>query len=123
MSTSTACRRCLSPLAMVLAMATSGCTHGSAQTASQSAPSAAPVYPGAAVEAASGSAYSTNDSFDTVYTYYKKNLPAGSERSHVTSPQEMAVFLIGTGNDRLSVTIAASPACCKTLIVIARAKA
>ena len=121
-------------LAIALALATVGCSHSSANTSTQSAPSAAPVYPGAKVEAAnlssavgagaaSESAYSTSDSFDTVYAFYKKNLPAGSEQSHVTSPEKAAVFLVGTGNDRLTVSIAASPLCCKTLIVIAHAKA
>jgi hypothetical protein len=71
----------------------------------------------------SGKAFSTNDSFATVYDFYKKSLPAGSEQSHVTSPQESAVFLFGAAGDRLSVTITTSPFCCKTFIVIARAKA
>ena len=87
----------------------------------QSAPSAAPVYPGAG--AVSGSAYSTSDSFDTVYAFYNKNLPPGSERSHITAPQETAVFLVGSGNDQLSVTVTKSPICCRTLIVFALVKA
>jgi hypothetical protein len=84
-------------------------------------PSAAPVYPGAG--AISGSAYSTSDSFDTVYAFYNKSLPPGSERSHVTAPQETAVFLVGSGNDRLSVTVTKSSICCRTLIVFAVVKA
>jgi hypothetical protein len=126
-------------VALVLAAAV-GCSHASSSSSvatapsTQSAPSAAPVYPGAKVEtasstsetalgAASGSAYSTSDSFETVYTFYNKNLPPGSERSHITAPQERAVFLIGSGNDQLSVTVAKSPICCRTLIVFARVKA
>jgi hypothetical protein len=114
-------RRCLPALAVALAMALTGCSHGSS-SATRSTPSAAPVYPGARV-GPWGNAYSTSDSFDTVYSYYEKNLPAGSERSHITGPQQTAIFLIGSGNDRLSVTVAASPLCCRTLIVIARARA
>ena len=114
------------PVALILAAAV-GCSHGSSNSSpanapsTQSAPSAAPVYPGAGP--VSGSAYSTSDSFATVYAFYNKNLPPGSERSHVTAPQETAVFLIGTGNDRLSVTVAKSPICCRTFIVFARVKA
>ena len=130
-------RRYAPAVALILA-AVVGCSHGSSSGANtpstQSAPSAAPVYPGATVEAASsnaetalgavsGSAYSTSDSFETVYAFYDKNLPPGSERSHITAPQETAVFLIGSGNDQLSVTVAKSPICCRTLIVFARVKA
>lgn len=71
----------------------------------------------------SGKAFSTSDSFATVYDFYKKNLPPGSEQSNVTSPGQAAVFLFGPTGDRLSVTITSSPLCCKTFIVIARAKA
>jgi hypothetical protein len=105
-------------------MTAAGCSHGSsARNAAMpvSAPSAAPVYPGAG--AVSGSAYSTSDSFDTVYAFYNKSLPAGSERSHITAPQETAVFLVGSGNDQLSVTVTKSPVCCRTLIVFALVKA
>ena len=126
-------------VALVLAAAV-GCSHASSTSSlvngpsTKSAPSAAPVYPGATIEAASstsetalgeasGSAYSTSDSFGTVYAFYNKNLPPGSERSHITAPQETAVFLIGSGNDQLSVTVAKSPICCRTLIVFARVKA
>jgi hypothetical protein len=130
-------RRYAPAIALVLAAAV-GCSHGSNSPAAnapstQSAPSAAPVYPGAKVEAASsssetalgpasGSAYSTSASFETVYGFYNKNLPPGSERSHITAPQETAVFLIGRGNDQLSVTVAKSLICCRTLIVFARVK-
>jgi hypothetical protein len=114
-------------VAVVFVLAAAACSHGSSNSSAanapstQSAPSAAPVYPGA--KAASGSAYSTSDSFNTVYAYYDKNLPPGSERSHITAPHETAIFLIGSGNDQLSVTVAKSPVCCGTLIVIARVKA
>jgi hypothetical protein len=113
-------------IALVLATAV-GCSHGSSNAwdskapFTQSAPSAAPVYPGAG--ALSGSAYSTSDSFDTVYAFYDKNLPPGSERSHITAPRERAVFLVGSGNDQLSVTVTKSPVCCRTLIVFALVKA
>jgi ABC-type oligopeptide transport system substrate-binding subunit len=113
-------------IALVLAAAV-GCSHGSSNASdskapfTHSAPSAAPVYPGAG--ALSGSAYSTSDSFDTVYAFYDKNLPPGSERSHITAPQERAVFLVGSGNDQLSVTVTKSPTCCRTLIVFALVKA
>jgi hypothetical protein len=110
-------------LALALAIAAAGCSRGSSarNAAAESVPSAAPVYPGAG--AVSGSAYSTSDSFDTVYAFYDKSLPAGSERSHVTAPQETAVFLVGSGNDQLSVTVTKSPICCRTLIVFALVKA
>jgi len=115
-------------LALALAAATAGCTHGSSGSAG-AAPSAAPVYPGAKTESAgasavaetrstAGSAFSTSDSFGTVYAWYKKNLPEGSEQAHVTSPQEAATFFIGQGTHRLSVSLAASPLCCRTIIVI-----
>ncbi len=113
-------------VALVLAAAV-GCSHGSSNSSTastpstQSAASAAPVYPGAGP--VSGSAYSTTASFETVYAFYNKNLPPGAERSHITAPRETAVFLIGSGNDQLSVTIAKSPICCRTLIVFARVKA
>ncbi|HXB82979.1 MAG TPA: hypothetical protein VNU22_06480 [Candidatus Acidoferrum sp.] len=111
-------------VAFALVIAAAGCSHGpSARNAATTAsvPSAAPVYPGAG--AVSGSAYSTSDSFDTVYAFYNKSLPAGSERSHITAPRETAVFLVGNGNDRLSVTVTKSPICCRTLIVFALVKA
>ncbi len=75
-----------------------------------------------APDSPSGKAFSTRDSFATVYNFYKKNLPADSEQSHVTSPEQAAVFLFGPTGDRLSVTVTSSPLCCKTFIVIARAK-
>jgi hypothetical protein len=111
-------------LALALAITAAGCSHGSSArnaATTASVPSAAPVYPGAG--AVSGSAYSTSDSFDTVYAFYNKSLPAGSERSHITAPQETAVFLVGSGNDQLSVTVTKSPICCRTLIVFALVKA
>jgi hypothetical protein len=127
-------RRILPMLAIALTMAGVACSRGGTSATAVSAATAAPVYPGSTVEAdnmssmvapgsPSGKAFSTSDSFATVYDFYKKNLPAGSEQSHVTSPEQAAVFLFGPDGDRLSVTIASSPLCCRTLIVIARAKA
>lgn len=140
MFATTVYRRCIPVLVLAAAIAATGCSHDSSKASpqdgpsTQSAPSAAPVYPGAKVEAAgsssksargpvSGSAYSTSDSFDTVYAFYNKNLPPGSERSHLTSPPETAVFLVGSGDDQLSVTVTRSPICCRTFIVIARVRA
>jgi hypothetical protein len=128
-------RRFVPILAIALTVATAACSRGTGSTATTTtASTAAPVYPGSKVEAGamssmvapgspSGKAFSTSDSFATVYDFYRKNLPAGSEQSHVTSPEESAVFLFGAAGDRLSVTITSSPLCCKTFIVIARAKA
>lgn len=125
-------------LAVALMLAAVGCSNDPSKP--PGGPNAlivgvsAPVYPGAKLEASSasrvtrfgassGQAFSTPDKFDVVYAWYKKNLPGGSERSHATAPAETAVFLLGSGSDRLSVTIATSPLCCKTFFVIAHAKA
>jgi hypothetical protein len=128
-------RRFLPILAVAFMVATSACAHGTGSTATTTtASTAAPVYPGSKVEAdalssmvapgsPSGKAFSTSDSFATVYDFYRKNLPAGSEQSHITSPAQSAVFLFGAAGDRLSVTITSAPLCCKTFIVIARVKA
>ncbi len=139
--------------AVVFAMAalTVGCAHPSSNattasdtttasttTASDSttanATTDAPVYPGAQLEAAgsnagvgsaaaSGKAYTTGDSFDAVYDWYKKNLPAGSEQSHVTSPMNAAVFVLGNAGDRYGITVETSPMSGKTMIVIGHVKA
>lgn len=129
-------RRPASVLALAFwALTAAACSPGSSRgpaAATASAPTAAPVYPGSKREAEnvssmigpaapSGTAFSTNDTFETVYGWYKKNMPNGSERSYVTSPQAAAIFIVGAGSDRISVTITTSPLCCKTLIVIANA--
>ncbi len=128
MATFTVIRRSLPACALLIALTATGCVYShAAATATQ--PSAAPVYPGSKVESAdmsamtgpgapSGKAFSTTDSFDTVYTWYKKNLPEGSEQAHVTAPTEAATFYIGQGTHRMSVALAVSPLCCRTIIVI-----
>jgi hypothetical protein len=61
----------------------------------------------------------TGDSFDDVYKWYQKNLPAGSEKAHVTSPVETASFVLSaTGKNETSVTISTQGG--KTLISIAK---
>jgi hypothetical protein len=63
----------------------------------------------------------TDDSFDKVYTWYQKNMPAGSEKSHTTSPVQMAVFMVGDpGTGQKSVTISTQGS--KTMISIANVK-
>jgi hypothetical protein len=92
-----------------------------------------PAYPGATTAAsgsssmgsmggaASGKVLTTTDSFDKVYAWYQKNAPAGSEKSHMTTPVKSAVFMIGeTGKDMQSVTISTSGG--KTMIAIAHVK-
>lgn len=52
----------------------------------------------------------TTDSFDKVYAWYQKHMPAGSEQVHVSSGTgSMAVFQIGKASDKLqkAVTITA----------------
>lgn len=142
----------LPAVVFALAALTVGCSHGSsnapaaggsttagsATTAGDSTTANAatdvPVYPGAQLEAAgsnagfgstaaSGKAYTTSDSFDTVYDWYKKNLPAGSEESRVTTPTNAAVFAVGTAGDRYGITVETSPMGGKTMIVIGHVKA
>ena len=92
-----------------------------------------PAYPGATTEAAgsssmgmaggmaAGKVLTTGDSFDKVYAWYQKNMPAGSEKAHVTGPAPSAVFTVGeAGKDQQSVTIAVSNG--KTTITIAHVK-
>jgi ABC-type Fe3+-hydroxamate transport system substrate-binding protein len=90
-----------------------------------------PAYPGAVTQAsgtssnmnasAAGTVMSTGDAFDKVYKWYQQNLPAGSEKSHVTSPVEGAVFTIGDpGKGQTSVTLSTSDG--KTMITIAHVK-
>ncbi len=74
-----------------------------------------PAYPGATTQAAgssegmggttaaAGKVMTTTDSFATVYAWYQKNMPAGSEKAHVTSPVESAVFTLGDPSTRPDV--------------------
>jgi len=91
----------------------------------------APAYPGATTEAsgsnssmgqtAAGTVMTTDDSFDKVYAWYQKNMPAGSEKSHTTAPMQSAVFMIGDpGSGQTSVTITVSNG--KTMITSAKVK-
>jgi hypothetical protein len=96
------------------------------------AASGPPSYPGAATSAsgssssmamgaASGKVLTTTDSFEKVYAWYQKNMPAGSEKSHMTTPVKSAVFTIGdTPDDMQSVTLSGTGG--KTMIVIAHVK-
>ena len=90
-----------------------------------------PTYPGATVQAsgtgsnmgttATGKVLTTTDSFDTVYAWYQKNTPAGSEKSHVESPVQSAVFMVGDpSSGQNSVTITTQGG--KTVITIAKVK-
>ena len=88
-----------------------------------------PDYPGAATTAstaaagammshASGRVLTTSDSFDKVYAWYQKNMPAGSERLHITQPAQNAVFVItspGKGQDSVNIATRAG----KTIVTIA----
>jgi hypothetical protein len=72
-------------------------------------------------ESASGKVMTTGDSFDKVYSWYQKNMPAGSEKSHTESPIEAAVFMIGDlSSGQKSVTITTQGG--KTMITIASVK-
>ncbi|MGB6521989.1 MAG: hypothetical protein WBE83_09475 [Candidatus Cybelea sp.] len=78
-----------------------------------------PDYPGAATD--SSGILLTGDSFERVYNWYKRNLPAGSERSHTTTPVESAVFVTGAQNsDEKSVTLTFEGD--KTMIIISTFK-
>ena len=90
------------------ATATAAATDSSGAAAAPSASSdtgGIPSYPGATTQAAgssnsmgksaSGSVMTTDNSFDKVYAWYQKNMPAGSEKSHTTAPMQMAVFTLG----------------------------
>lgn len=91
----------------------------------------APKYPGAVTQAsgsgsnmgttATGTVMSTDDSFDKVYQWYQQNMPAGSEKSHVTAPVQSAVFTMGdTSSGQTSVTITTQGG--KTMITIGKVK-
>jgi hypothetical protein len=109
--------------AIALALSTvsaAGCSpERGAAVIAEAAPAAVPVYPGAKREARSDAEFSTNDSFETVYGWYKKNMPQASERSVAAAPQDAAIFIVGFRGDRIRVTITGSRICCRTLIVIA----
>lgn len=112
----------------------SGSTGASTEPAASSGAEmggAPPSYPGATTMAAGssmqmggkseGKVLTTADSFDKVYAWYQKNMPAGSEKAHTTSPIESAVFTIGeAGTDQQSVTVTVSGS--KTMITIAHVK-
>ncbi len=111
-------------------------TDNSATTTDNSAATAAPAgetpaYPGAVTEAsgtnssmgqtAAGTVMTSDDSFDKVYAWYQKNMPAGSEKSHTTAPVQSAVFMVGDpGSGQTSVTITVSNG--KTMITSAKVK-
>jgi hypothetical protein len=96
----------------------SGCA-GQAPNDSKRPASVLPDYPGAA--AGSSGLFLTGDSFETVYNWYKKKLPAGSERSHTTTPVESAVFVTGTQNSgEKSITLTLEGD--KTMIVVSTFK-
>ncbi|MDE2481403.1 MAG: hypothetical protein KGN02_04345 [bacterium] len=78
----------------------------------------APVYPGATsagslsgtTEKGTGAlaTYTTKDSFDKVYAFYKSKLPAGSEKMKMaTGDSQMAVFQVGADSapEQTSVTV------------------
>ncbi len=99
--------------------------------ATSSAAGDVPAYPGAVTQAsgsssnmgssAAGQVMTTDDSFDKVYTWYQQNMPAGSEKSHVTAPVQSAVFTLGQpGQAQTSVTLTVSGG--KTMITIAKVK-
>jgi hypothetical protein len=105
-----------------------GATNAAATTA---AAGEVPSYPGAVTQAsgsssnmgssAAGQVMTTDDSFDKVYQWYQQNMPAGSEKSHTTSPVNSAVFTIGEpGKGQTSVTITTQGT--KTMITVAHVK-
>ena len=118
------------------AEATTAASSDAATTTDNSAATAAPAgetpaYPGAVTEAsgsnssmgqtAAGTVMTTDDSFDKVYAWYQKNMPAGSEKSHTTAPVQSAVFMVGDpGSGQTSVTITVSNG--KTMITSAKVK-
>ncbi|MGB6522753.1 MAG: hypothetical protein WBE83_13380 [Candidatus Cybelea sp.] len=113
--------------------ASSPAAAGSPGTSDSSAAAGSepPSYPGAETQAsgsssnmgqsAAGKVLTTDDSFDKVYQWYQQNMPAGSEKSHVTAPLQSAVFTVGDpGKGQTSVTLTTSGG--KTMITIARVK-
>ncbi len=111
---------------------TAASSAASDNSAATTAPAGeAPAYPGATTEAsgtnssmgqtAAGTVMTTDDSFDKVYAWYQKNMPAGSEKSHTTAPVQSAVFMVGDpGSGQTSVTITVSNG--KTMITSAKVK-
>lgn len=106
-------------------------TQPSAAPAAGGSASDVPMYPGAKTEAAgssmamggmsSGKVLTTADSFDKVYAWYQKNMPAGSEKAHTTAPVQSAVFTLGeAGKDQQTLTITVANG--KTTIAIAHVK-
>lgn len=92
-----------------------------------------PEYPGATKMAsgasgmaaggsAAGTVLSSTDPFDKVYKWYQGKMPAGSEKSHMTTAGgQTAVFTMGEmGKDQQSVTITATAG--KTMITLAHVK-
>ncbi len=116
------------------ATATAAATDsGGASSSSDAAVTEIPKYPAADTQAsgsssngmnggsAAGTVMSTADSFDKVYAWYQQHMPAGSEKSHTTSPIDSAVFTLGdAGQDQTSVTLTTSSG--KTIITIAHVK-
>ena len=111
--------------------ASAAATEAPSGAATSSAAGEVPTYPGAVTQAsgsssnmgssAAGQVMTTDDSFDKVYSWYQQNMPAGSEKSHVTAPVESAVFTIGQpGQGQTSVTLTTSGG--KTMISIAKVK-
>jgi hypothetical protein len=110
----------------------SAATTAGDQTSAAKATGDIPSYPGAKTEAAgsnamsgsgmaAGKVLSTTDDFDKVYGWYQKNMPAGSEKSHMDTPVKSAVFMTGeAGKDQQSVTITTNNG--KTMITIAHVK-
>ena len=101
------------------------------EASASSAAGSIPSYPGATTQAsgsssgamgsAAGTVMTTDDSFDKVYAWYQQNMPAGSEKSHVTAPVESAVFTVGEpGQEQTSVTLTTQGG--KTMISIAKVK-
>jgi hypothetical protein len=111
--------------------ATANAEASSNATAGSDAAGDLPSYPGASVQLAgtsadagngertTGKVMSTSDSFDDVYHWYQKNLPAGSETVHLTAPVQTAAFTIkGSGKNETTVTISTAQG--KTVITIAK---
>jgi len=109
----------------------SAAASGADTTATAAASGDVPSYPGAVTQAsgsssnmgqsAAGTVMSTDDSFDKVYTWYQQHMPSGSEKSHITSPVQTAVFMMGdAGQAQTSLTISVQGA--KTMITIAHVK-
>jgi hypothetical protein len=119
----------MSPAPEISATANAGASSDA--TATSDAAGDIPSYPGATVQLAgtsasagngertTGKVMSTSDSFDDVYHWYQKNLPAGSETVHLTAPVQTASFTMkGSGKNETTVTISTAQG--KTVITVAR---